>query len=134
MFQGATETPFVKGIKDQLLFFAELEVTAGSSEAARTIRGKYAVQLQYNKLLQMEQAPTHPDPTMLIVVGWCLTKAEAENVKEWRDKSFAKGANAASAGSAADAHSVQKAGTSKARQAKAKHLDDMTKKLSRGED
>ena len=134
-FQGATETPFFKGIKDQLLFFAELEVAAGSSSAARIIRGKDAVQLQYNKVLQLEQAPTHPDLTMLTVFGWCLTKVEADKVKEWRDRASANEGNVASAGSAADAQSVPKAGTSKARQANAKHLDEMTKtRLSRGED
>ena len=90
-FQGATETPFLKSIKDQLLLFAETDVSGSSSETARTIKGKPAVEHQYSKVEGIE-APTHPDLTMLSVYGWCLSKVQQEQVKEWRDKASAAGA------------------------------------------
>lgn len=132
-FQGATETTVFKGIKDQLLLFAELEV-AGSSASARVIRGLEAFKYQYNKVVAMEQPPTHPYLTMLHVFCWCLSKSEVDKVKEWRAKASPTGLGSASpAGPAADStHAASvptKAGTSKARQSKAKHLDDMTKAL-----
>ena len=131
-FQGATETPFFKCIKDQLLLFAELETGAVGTDDVRVLRGIEAVQQQYAKVSKME-APSHGDLTMLFVFCWCLSRSEMENVKVWKGKATTAGARASTAAEGpADASSssaLPKAGLTKVKQQKAKHLDDMTRSL-----
>ena len=129
-FQGATETGFVESVMSKLLNFALVQTPGGSCDSARTLTGKDAVQWQYQKVQALKEKPCHGDIHMLVIFGWCLSKAENEKVSQWRSQAADGQAPAAGAAAASSSSAeVQvKAGTSRAKD-KAQHLDDMAKQL-----
>ena len=128
-FQGATDGGFMKQVMTKLLNFARMEV-ASDGESGRILTGKDAVQFQFQQTAKMAK-PGHKDINMMVIFGWCLSKADAEQVSEWRKQlSDGKGPNVAAASSSSSAEVPVKAGTAKAKD-KSKVLDDMTRALFR---
>ena len=120
----------MKSFMSKLLNFALVQTPGASGGSARTLTGKDAVQWQYQKVQALREKPCHGDTNMLVVFGWCLSKAESEKVFQWRSR--AADGQAPAAGAAAPFSSSAKvplnAGTSRAKD-KAQHLDDMAKQL-----
>ena len=129
-FEGATEAGFMKEVMSKLLNFARLEAPTGASEQGRSLIGKDAVQWQFQKVQGMTGKPSHADINMLSIYGWCLSKAENEQVSTWRKQAGGAQAKAPApaSSSAAEKETPVKAGTSRAKD-KQQHLDDMTKLL-----
>ena len=127
-FEGATEAGFMKDVMARLLNFAKLDVAAGSSDGHRSLVGKDAVQWQFQHVNKIEK-PRHADLNMLVIFGWCLTKAENDQVTVWKKAAGdAPPAPPSGSSSSSAAAAPVKAGTTRAKD-KAKHLDDMTKAL-----
>ena len=125
-----TEAGFMKDVMGKLLNFARLEAPTGASEQGRSLIGKDAVQWQFQKVQGMTGKPSHADINMLSIYGWCLNKAENEQVSTWRKQAGGAQAKAPApaSSSAAEKETPVKAGTSRAKD-KQQHLDDMTKLL-----